>query len=161
MKTISFLDFEKTKLMEGPMLMSFRELKTPEYAASLVWLLESQFDRSCSSKVEGHIIITKTLFLMQYYSIYIDFAEEKLVFTAEDGKEYVMRFMGFSSLYKIYSKMFYNNKISIEIGDDYEEYRDHTRKILDRLDKYENESLFILWKDIVELSEKYFHDKYK
>lgn len=112
MKTISFLDFEKTKLMEGPMLMSFRELKTPEYAASLVWLLESQFDRSCSSKVEGHIIITKTLFLMQYYSIYIDFAEEKLVFTAEDGKEYVMRFMGFSSLYKIYSKMFYN-KIKI------------------------------------------------
>ena len=98
---------------------------------------------------------------MQYYSIYIDVAEEKLVFTAEDGKEYVMRFMGFSSLYKIYSKMFYNNKISIEIGDDYEEYRDHTRKILDRLDKYENKSLFILWKDIVELSEKYFHDKYK
>ncbi len=156
MKEIKFEDFGNTKIQEGPMIMSFRDLKTDAYLGSMISLLETQFDRTCSSKVEGHIILTKSIYLMEYYSVYLDMPAEKLFYLDENNNECFIKFHFTSALGRIYQKIFYNLDESIEADSRYDNYRDYTRRILDNVDKYEGKSYMTLWKDFLSCSEDFF-----
>lgn len=152
MKTLSLDNFRKTlpQLERGCILMNYNQLKTDEYFIGVEQHIKNQFS-SCTEKVESHVAMTKGLFLMEYYSVFIDYTAMKM-FIEHDSKEYVVVCSSPEEL---------NDAIDEHIrwGDfyhPYEDYRQATRELLDFLDEYEDKPLKTIWLKLLELSRSYF-----
>lgn len=152
MKTLSLDNLRKTipQLERGSIVMNYDLLKTDEYFIGVEEHVRNQFS-SCELKVESHVAMTKGLFLMEYYSTFIDYTAMKM-FIEHDSKEYVVECTSPEEL---------NDAIDTYIrwGDyyhPYEDYRNATRDLLDFLDEYEDKPIKTIWLKLLELSREYF-----
>lgn len=152
MKALSKENFKNIipKLERGSILMNYDLLKTDEYFIGVEEHIRNQFGK-CSKKVISHVAMTKALFLMEYYSSFIDFTENK-IFIEVEGQEYSIKCSNHDDLNYIMDNY-------IEWGDfehPYEDYRNYTRKLLDHLDIYEDKPLKTIWNALIDMSTIYF-----
>lgn len=151
-----FIDSLSTLKINEVGSVFFSSLESCEYFLSLEEYIKNQFSRLCESKVISHIILTRSLFLMNYFDVYVDFENKKIFFVDENYKELYIRYSGDKHLYDILSIILKNTKYNSDDSYAYEDYRNETRKIFDNLDRYEDKPLIVIWKDLLKLSNEWF-----
>lgn len=154
MKLIDHSEIRKLLVDDEPIVLNqYKYLYSDLYTMYMSEHIQNQFDKRCSSKVQSHILMTQMIYLMERFAVFVDVENEKLFFNSS-SKEYYIEYKNQVRLYHcLYS--FFDNLID-EYWDDYETYRNHTRRILDNLDEYDDQPNSKIWHDLVSLSEKYF-----
>lgn len=109
-------------------------------------------------KVESHAILTKSLFLINFYEVYIDFKNQRLFFVTEDGKEYVFNYYDWKELGQTLYAMLEETKDSSELSYRYDDFRQFTRKITDHLE--ESTPACVIWRQLIQCI-KDFDREYK
>lgn len=156
MKEIMISDLDKNQ----PMICSsvqFKSLKSYSYFLSIECYIKFQFNKLCSRKVESHIILTRSLFLMNHFDIYVDFENKKVFLVNNDNLERYVRYSCDKELYKILSVILYQSGYNSDDSFEYEDYRNETRKIFDNLDMYDNKPMTNIWNDLIDLSIEWFN----
>lgn len=147
LRSIALLDIGTTNLSS---------LKGEEYFLSVERYIKDQFNRRCSSKVISHIILTKSVFIMNYFAVFFDFENFKIFIESDDGNELYIKFDNENDLTNIMRLILERSKFDDDVSYDYEDFREESRKIFDNLDRYENKSYYDIWKDYIDLSIRWF-----
>lgn len=107
-------------------------------------------------KVESHMILTKSLFLICNYCVAVGFARDnQVVVVTIDDKDYYVEWKVPEDLMSITWLLLDSTKDSDELSYRYEDYRQATRAITDNLS--EDHQPFKTWKRIVDLTNDYFN----
>lgn len=131
-------------------------LKAEEYyssISSLIHLLSLGYN--ITQKVEMHILVTKSIFLMYKCNLFVDFLNQKIIFETENSEEYYYEFRNYKEAYQALNMLMHNSIYSSEDDDQYEEYRNITRQITDHLE--EDQDLKSIWDSLVDLSDKHLN----
>lgn len=140
-------------LSENPIVNLIKQFDTDEVALYTDYLTSRLWSNYNHYKVEAHSIITKSLYLMKYFEVFIDFANWKVFFTSEGGKEYFIEYTSWDFLGHVLYALLEASKDSDELNYNYSDYRQHTRSITDRLE--ESTPTNVIWSKLVHLTETY------
>lgn len=99
-------------------------------------------------KVEAHAILTKCLFLINFYEVFIYFEDSKVFFVTEDGKEYLFQYKDWKDLGLFLYGMLDHTKDSSELSYRYDDFRQYTRKITDHLE--EDTPTRLIWSQLIQ-----------
>ena len=107
-------------------------------------------------KVESHTIVTKSLFLMNFYGVIVDFAENKIFVECDDGTELYIKFNRDREFLGrvLYSLLDLTND-SEDKSYNYDVYRNETRCITDHLK--ESDQPRVILNKLIKLTEKYIY----
>lgn len=136
----------------------FDYLNKDDYTSFMIVHLQNQFNKSCVEKVRSHILMTQMIYLMERKAVFVDIQNSKIFYNSNNAEFYALYKNDdelYHSLYAFFVKLGENE------FDEYEEFRAHTRIIMDNLDNYENKAVTLIWYDLLKLSKEYFLNNVK
>lgn len=131
----------------------FKYLDTDSEFQALEWFVSRLDSNSNFFKVESHTILTRTLFLTNFYKLTVSFSGQNITFETTDGNQYQVNWESANTLSQLLYDILQVTENTQSVFK-YNEFRQETRSITDHLD--ENHQPRNTWRKILALTENYF-----
>lgn len=144
--------FKNDKILECS-ITHIKDLDTDPIAEAVEFYTERLYSNYLHYKVESHGILTKALFLMMYYGVYVDFVQKAVFIETDNGQEIRVNYIHHEALSMILYTLLETTKDSNEQSYRYSDYRQATRSITDHLE--ESDQPRVIWKRLLKLTTDY------